>query len=111
MISPIEAKEIFVKKFNIDDYCRQLDESIKDYLTSDCAFSGEYAVGYLSGTIPEFVMEKIATMYMYAGWKYVYFITPSDIRRGKVQFKLSMKELDPMEAEDYKVVVREDNKK
>ena len=65
MISPIEAKEIFIKKFNIDDYCSQLDESIKDYLTSDCAHSGEYAVGYLSGNIPEFVMEKIAMKYMY----------------------------------------------
>lgn len=110
MISPIEAKEIFVKKFNIDDYCHQLDDSIRDYLTSDCAHSGEYAVGYLSGNIPEFVMEKIATKYMYAGWKYVYFICPSDTRRDKVQFKLSMKELDQMEAMGYKVVVREDNK-
>lgn len=109
MISPIEAKEIFIKKFNIDDYCRQLDESIKDYLTSDCAFSGEYAVGYLSGVIPEFVMEKIATKYMYSGWKYVYFIGPSDVGRDKVQFKLSMKELDQMETMGYKVVVREDN--
>lgn len=109
MISPIEAKELFIKKFNIDDYCNQLDESIKDYLTSDCAFSGEYAVGYLSGAIPEFVMEKIATKYMYAGWKYVYFIGPSDIGRDKVQFKLSMKELDQMETMGYKVVVREDN--
>lgn len=109
MISPIEAKEIFIKKFNIDDYCRQLDESIKDYLTSDCAFSAEYAVGYLSGAIPEFVMEKIATRYMRAGWKYVYFIGPSDIGRDKVQFKLSMKELDQMETMGYKVVVREDN--
>ena len=44
MISPIEAKELFEKKFNIDDYCNVLDASIKDYLTSDCAIDGEYAV-------------------------------------------------------------------
>lgn len=107
MISPIEAKEIFIKKFNIDDYCRQLDESIREYLTSDCAIDGEYAVGYISGIIPEFVMEKIATKYMYAGWKYVYFIGMNNM----VQFKLSMDKLDPMEAKDYKVVVREDDTK
>lgn len=107
MISPIEAKEIFIKKFNIDDYCHQLDESIKNFLTSDCAFNGEYAVGYISGIIPEFVMEKIATMYMYAGWKYVYFISINNT----AQFKLSMEKLNPMEVKDYKVVVREDNKK
>lgn len=110
MISPIEAKEIFIKKFNIDDYCNQLDESIKNFLTSDCATSGDYAVGYLSCIIPEFVMEKIAMKYMYAGWKYVYFKYASDIRGDMVQFKLSMEKLDPMEAKDYKVVVREDNK-
>ena len=51
-------------------------------------------------------MEKIATQYMYAGWKYVYFIGMNSM----VQFKLSMEKLDPMEAKDYKVVVREDKK-
>ena len=110
MISPAEAKDLFAKKFNIDDYCHQLDESIRNFLTSDCAYSGEYVVGYLSGIIPEFIMEKIATQYMYAGWKYVYFMDVSDMGRDMVQFKLSMKELNPMEVKDYKVVVREDKK-
>lgn len=106
MISPIEAKELFAKRFNIDDYCNKLDESIRDYLTSDCAFYGEYAVGYISGIIPECIMEKIATQYTYAGWKYVYFIGMNSM----VQFKLSMERLDPMEVKDYKVVMREDKK-
>ena len=64
----------------------------------------------ISGIIPEFIMEKIATQYMYAGWKYVYFMDVSDIGRNMVQFKLSMKELNPMEVKDYKVVAREDKK-
>lgn len=110
MISPIEAKELFVRKFNIDDYCHQLDESIKDYLASDCAISGEYAVGYISCIIPEFIMEKIARQYINAGWKYVYFIEISDAGTNMVQFKLSMKRLNSMEVKDYKVVVKEDNK-
>lgn len=107
MISPTEARELFIGKFNIYAYCKELDDSFKDYLTSDLSLKADYVIGYLHQHLPDFVLEKIAKQYTAAGWNYVYYFYRIESGRSAAQFKLSMSELNPAEVKDYKVVRRE----
>lgn len=102
MISPIEAKELFMNKFNIDDYCRQLDESIKCNISSDSCTSDEVVRGFIFENIPVPVLKEIAKKYIDAGWNIVYYRFIND-EPPMCDFIMAMDRLPAYEVKSYKV--------
>lgn len=101
MISPIEAKELFINKFNIDDYCRQLDKSIKYNISSDSCTSDEVVRGFIFENIPVPVLKEIAKKYIDAGWNIVYYRFIND-KPPTCDFIMAMDRLPEYEVKLYK---------
>lgn len=102
MISPIEAKELFINKFNIDDYCSKLDESIKHNISSDSCTSDEVVRGFIFENIPVPVLKEIAKKYIDAGWNIVYYRFIND-EPPMCDFIMAMDKLPAYEVKLYKV--------